>query len=75
MTHTTYNVGDTVRYSSNSYVMLKDQQTNIQGSDATFGVLLHKVILRYVLTTRGDMITQNDGGVTRLLLVLQVVQL
>ena len=27
---TTYNIGDVVRYSSNSYVQLKDQQTNVQ---------------------------------------------
>jgi hypothetical protein len=64
---TTYNVGDTVRYSSNSYVMLKDQQTNIQpGSDATVWSIVAQGDTAAVLTTRGDMITQNDGGVTRL---------
>ena len=63
----TYNVGDVVRYSSNSYVALKDQQINIQpGSDATVWSIVAQGDTAAVLTTRGDMITQNDGGVARL---------
>ena len=47
--------------------MLKDQQTNIQpGSDATVWSIVAQGDTAAVLTTRGDMITQNDGGVTRL---------
>ena len=64
---TTYEVGSVVRYSSNSYVCLKDQQTNIQpGSDATVWSIVAQGDTAAVLTTRGDMITQNDGGVARL---------
>ena len=64
---TTYEVGDVVRYSSNSYVNLKDQQLNIQpGSDATVWSIVAQGDTAAVLTTRGDMITQNDGGVARL---------
>ena len=63
----TYNVGDTVRYSSNSYVALQDQLLNIQpGSDATKWSIVAQGDTAAVLTTRGDMITQNDGGVARL---------
>ncbi len=64
---TTYEVGSVVRYSSNSYVCLKDQQLNIQpGSDATVWSIVAQGDTAAVLTTRGDIITQNDGGVARL---------
>ena len=64
---TAYNIGDVVRYSSNSYVQLKDQQTNVTpGSDATVWSIVAQGDTAAVLTTRGDMITQNDGGVARL---------
>ena len=63
----TYNVGDVTRYSSNSYVALQDQLLNIQpGSDATKWSIVAQGDTAAVLTTRGDMITQNDGGVARL---------
>ena len=50
----TYNIGDVTRYSSNSYVQLKDQQTNVQtGSDATkWTILAQGDTAIIVLTTR-----------------------
>ena len=64
---TTYEVGDTVRYSSNSYTCLKDQQLNIlPGSDATVWAIVAQGDTAAVLTTRGDMIVENAGGVGRL---------
>ena len=64
---TTYEVGSVVRFSANSYVCIKDQQLNIApGSDATVWSIVAQGDTAAVLTTRGDMITQNDGGVARL---------
>ena len=63
----TYNIGDVVRYSSNSYVQLKDQTTNIvPGSDATVWSIVAQGDTAAVLTNRGDLIVQNSGGVGRL---------
>ena len=64
---TTYNIGDVVRYSSNSYVQLKDQQTNVTpGSDATVWTILAQGDTAAVLTTRGDLLFESSGGVSRL---------
>ena len=64
---TAYNIGDVVRYSSNSYVQLKDQQTNVQpGSDATVWTILAQGDTAAVLTTRGDLLFESSGGVSRL---------
>jgi len=64
---TTYNIGDVVRYSSNSYVQLKDQQVNVQpGSDATVWTILAQGDTAAVLTTRGDILYESSGGVARL---------
>ena len=64
---TTYYVGDVVRYSSNSYVQLKDRQVNVQpGSDATVWTILAQGDTAAVLTTRGDLLFESSGGVARL---------
>ena len=64
---TTYNVGDVVRYSSNSYIQLKDRQVNVTpGSDATVWTILAQGDTAAVLTTRGDLLFESSGGVSRL---------
>jgi hypothetical protein len=64
---TTYNVGDVVRFSSNSYVNLKDQVINIEpGTDASAWQIVAQGDTAAVLTTRGDIIVENAGGVSRL---------
>ena len=64
---TPYNIGDVVRYSSNSYVQLQDNQTNVQpGSDATVWTILAQGDTAAVLTTRGDILFESSGGVSRL---------
>ena len=64
---TAYNIGDVVRYSSNSYIQLKDQQTNVTpGSDATVWTILAQGDTAAVLTTRGDILFESSGGVSRL---------
>ena len=64
---TAYEVGDVVRYSANSYIQLKDQQVNIQpGSDATVWTILAQGDTAAVLTTRGDILFESSGGVSRL---------
>ena len=63
----TYNIGDVVRYSSNSYIQLKDQQTNVTtGSDITVWTILAQGDTAAVLTTRGDILFESSGGVARL---------
>jgi len=64
---TAYNIGDVVRYTANSYVQLKDQQTNVvPGSDATVWTILAQGDTAAVLTTRGDILFESSGGVSRL---------
>jgi hypothetical protein len=70
-TSTTYNIGETVRYLSNSYVNLKDQVLNIEpGTDGTVWQGLALGDSGAVLQTRGDMITQDNSGTARLALGL-----
>jgi hypothetical protein len=64
---TTYNIGDVVRYVSTSYVMLKDRQINVTpGSDATVWQIIAQGDTGAVLTTRGDLITQDASQSVRL---------
>ena len=66
-TSTTYNIGETVRYLSNSYVNLKDQVLNIEpGTDGTVWQGIALGDSGAVLQTRGDMITQSEAGTARL---------
>ena len=63
----TYNIGDVVRLTSSTYVMLKDRQQNITpGSDGTVWQLLAQGSETAVLTTRGDIIKQGAAGSERL---------
>ena len=64
---TAYNIGDVVRYSSNSYIQLKDQQTDVTpGTNATVWTILAQGDTAAVLTTRGDLLFESSGGVSRL---------
>ena len=64
---TTYNIGDVVRYVSSSYVMLKDRQINVTpGTDGTVWQLIAQGDTGAVLTTRGDLITQDASQTVRL---------
>jgi hypothetical protein len=64
---TTYNIGDVVRYVSSSYVNLKDRQLNVTpGTDGTVWQLIAQGDTGAVLTTRGDLIYQDDSQTTRL---------
>ena len=64
---TTYNIGDVVRYSSTSYVMLKDRQVNVTpGSDGTVWEVLAQGDTGAVTTTRGDLLVQGASAAQRL---------
>jgi len=64
---TTYNIGDVVRYTSSSYVMLKDRQVNVTpGTDATTWALVAQGDTGAVTNTRGDMIFNNGTQTDRL---------
>jgi len=64
---TLYNIGDVVRFSSSSYVMLKDRQTNITpGTDGTVWQLIAQGDTGAVTNTRGDMIFNNGSAASRL---------
>ncbi len=64
---TTYTIGDTVRFASNSYVNLKDQVLNVEpGSDSTTWQAIAQGDTAAVMTSIGDMIVQDAGGVARL---------
>src|SRR6056300_1515286 len=64
---TTYNIGDVVRYTSSTYIMLKDRQINVTpGTDGTVWQLLAQGDTGAVLTTRGDLIYQDASQTARL---------
>jgi len=64
---TTYNIGDVVRYTSTSYIMLKDRQVNVTpGTDATTWQVLAQGDTGAVLTTRGDLVYQDSSQTARL---------
>ena len=64
---TTYNIGDVVRYTSSTYVMLKDRQVNVTpGSDGTVWQLIAQGDTGSVLSTRGDLLTQDASQTVRL---------
>ena len=64
---TSYNIGDVIRYTSSSYIMLKDRQTNVTpGSDGTTWQLLAQGDTGAVMNTRGDIIVQDSSQATRL---------
>ena len=64
---TQYLIGDVVRYTSSSYVMLKDVQTNVTpGSDGTVWQLIAQGDTGAVMNTRGDMIIQDASQSARL---------
>src|SRR5210317_377966 len=64
---TTYNIGDVVRYTSSTYIMLKDRQINVTpGTDGTVWQLIAQGDTGAVLTTRGDLIYQDASQTTRL---------
>ena len=64
---TSYNIGDVVRYTSSSYVMLKDRQVNVRpDSDATTWAILAQGDTAAVLNTRGDMMKQGGSQTERL---------
>lgn len=64
---TTYNIGDVVRYTSSTFVMLKDRQTNVTpGTDGTVWQLLAQGDTGAVLSTRGDLIIQGNSISERL---------
>src|SRR6056300_257677 len=57
---TSYNIGDVVRYTSSSYVQLKDRQTNVTpDSDGTVWQLIAQGDTGALLTTRGDILIQD----------------
>src|SRR6056300_697114 len=60
---TTYLIGEVVRYSSTSYVMLKDRQVNVTpGTDGTVWEVIAQGDTGAVTTTRGDMIIQGASA-------------
>jgi len=64
---TTYNIGDVVRFTSSSYVLLKDRQINIEpGTDGTVWQLIAQGDTGAVLNTRGDLIKQGASASERL---------
>src|SRR5210317_413532 len=64
---TTYLIGEVVRYSSTSYVMLKDRQVNVTpGTDGTVWEVIAQGDTGAVTTTRGDMIKQGASATERL---------
>src|SRR5210317_479505 len=64
---TTYNIGDVVRYTSSTYIMLKDRQINVTpGTDGTVWQLIAQGDTGAVLTTRGDLIYQDATQSARL---------
>ena len=64
---TTYNIGDVVRFTSSTFVQLKDRQINVQpGTDATVWSLLAQGDTGAVLSTRGDLIIQGNSISERL---------
>jgi hypothetical protein len=64
---TTYNIGDVVRFTSSTFVQLKDRQVNIQpDTDATVWQLIAQGDTGAVLSTRGDLIIQGASQSTRL---------
>lgn len=64
---TEYNIGDVVRFSSSSWVMIKDRQTNVEpGTDATVWQLLVQGDTGAVANTQGDLIYQDASQTTRL---------
>ena len=64
---TTYNIGDVVRYTSSTYVMLKDRQQNVTpGSDGTVWQLMAQGDTGAVMNTRGDIIVQDASQASRL---------
>src|SRR6056300_175831 len=64
---TEYNIGDVVRFTSSTYVMLKDRQTNVEpGTDGTVWQLIAQGSETAVLNTRGDIIVQGASSSERL---------
>ena len=64
---TTYNIGDVVRYTTSTYVMLKDRQVNVTpGTDGTVWQLIAQGDSGAALSTRGDMLIQDASQTTRL---------
>ena len=64
---TAYNIGDVVRYTSSTYIMLKDRQTNVTpGTDGTTWQLIAQGDTGAVMNTRGDMIVQDASQSARL---------
>ena len=64
---TEYNIGDVVRFTSSSYVMLKDRQTNVEpGTDGTIWQLIAQGSETAVLNSRGDIIVQGTSSSERL---------
>jgi len=63
----TYNINEVVRYSSTSYVMLKDRQNNVTpGTDATTWEVVAQGDTGAVTTTRGDLLVQGAAAAERL---------
>jgi hypothetical protein len=63
----TYNIGDVVRYTSTSYVQIKDRQTNVTpGTDGTVWAVLAQGDTGAVLNTRGDLVYQDASQTARL---------
>jgi len=63
----TYNIGDVVRYTSSSYVMIKDRQQNVTpGTDGAVWQLIAQGDTGAVLNTRGDIIVQDAAQASRL---------
>ena len=64
---TSYNINDSVRYVSSSYIMLKDRNVGTTpGTDATTWELVNQGDTGAVLETRGDLIYQDASGSARL---------
>ncbi len=64
---TTYNIGDVVRHTSSSYVLLKDRITNVTpGTDGTAWQIVAQGDTGAVLSTRGDIIVQDASQAQRL---------
>ena len=64
---TTYNIGDVVRFTSSTFVQLKDRQVNVEpGTDALVWQLIAQGDTGAVLSTRGDLIIQGASISERL---------
>ena len=62
-----YNIGDVVRYTSSTYVMLKDRQSGVTpGTDGTVWQLLAQGDTGSTLSTRGDLLRQTASQTDRL---------